>query len=110
MEKVMGAEQQSDDEERQYFGPCCCCESEEKLVRNIVILDKKSPTPGTGWGCLVCKLPNDGAVFVACDECIKKGKQPKWACSGADNRGRVLFEDLKGEYRHNMSLHGINLQ
>ncbi|WP_138500945.1 hypothetical protein [Nostoc sp. PA-18-2419] len=34
------------------------------------MLPKKAPVLGTGWGCLVCGLPSDGAVAVACDDCL----------------------------------------
>ena len=48
------------------LGPCCCCGGTER-VRDIVMLSRKAPVPGTGWGCVVCGLPNDGASYVCCD-------------------------------------------
>jgi hypothetical protein len=56
------------------FGACCCCgltRREGANVRNVTQLHLKAPIAGTGWGCVVCKLPPDGAIAVFCDTCIK---------------------------------------
>ena len=42
-------------------------------VRNIVMMTRRAPVPGTGWGCMQCGLPLDGAIFVACDRCVEVG-------------------------------------
>jgi hypothetical protein len=52
------------------LGPCCGCEVTTLGACNIVMLDKKAPVAGAGWGCLVCELPHDGAVAVLCDACL----------------------------------------
>jgi hypothetical protein len=44
-----------------------CGTSED--VFSIVLLPLRAPTPGTGWGCLECGLPMDGAVAVLCGRC-----------------------------------------
>lgn len=28
-----------------------------------MMLDKKAPQPGTGWGCFACGLPQDEAIL-----------------------------------------------
>lgn len=88
------------------LGPCCCCGKSKKNVRNIVMLNKKAPIPGTGWGCVVCGLPADGASYVCCDDCLKEGKEPKWAISGwPKDGGRILIGELEGEHEHDMKGH-----
>jgi hypothetical protein len=92
------------------LGTCCGC-GNVLNVRTIVNVHKKSPTPGRGWGCVVCGLPFDGAVAVLCDECAdkaEKGKKNifKYACKGYPaTDGRVPFESLKGDHDHDMSKH-----
>lgn len=51
------------------LGPCCMCGGETD-VTTIIMLDREAPEPGTGWGCVVCGLPNNGAVAVVCESCI----------------------------------------
>ena len=50
------------------FGQCCACHG-TKNVRTVVMLHRRGPVPGTGWGCVVCDLPLDGAISVVCDSC-----------------------------------------
>ena len=96
-----GAEAKSDVPK---LGPCCACGRSDRLVRNMLSLDKKSPIAGRGWGCLVCDLPNDGAVAVVCDECL--GAPLRWACRGyPGSDGRVPFDSLAGTHQHNMARH-----
>lgn len=90
------------------LGPCCICETVEG-VRTIVNLPVKCPTPGRGWGCVVCNLPSDGAVSVVCDACVERlerGEKPKFACKGYPAvDGRVLVAELKGMQVHDKSKH-----
>lgn len=98
------------------LGPCCICGGTRR-VRNVIELDKKSPTAGRGWGCLVCGLPLDGAVAVVCDYCFeehtKKSTVPhslvfalKFACKGYPaTDGRVSFKELVGSHEHNLQFH-----
>lgn len=53
------------------LGSCCICAGKQS-VRTVLQLGFRAPVPGTGWGCVVCRLPGDGAVAVLCDECCKK--------------------------------------
>ena len=91
------------DNEETKLGPCCVCETTIG-VRNILTLGQKSPTPGHGWGCLQCGLPNDGATAVVCDECLEKPL--KFACRGYPGKeGRIPIEELAGEMEHDYVMH-----
>jgi hypothetical protein len=77
------------------LGPCCNCGTTEN-VRNIVMLARRAPTPGSGWGCVVCGLPSDGAVAVMCDDCLEQ--EPRAVCDGYPVAGkRVPIEQLAAE-------------
>jgi hypothetical protein len=52
------------------LGACCACHGTER-VRNLVMHARRAPVAGTGWGCVVCGLPSDGAVSVLCDACLR---------------------------------------
>jgi hypothetical protein len=92
--------------DRPSLGTCCCCLRSGPSVRSVVMLDRKCPTPGRGWGCPRCGLPNDGAVYVACDACVRKRTPPRWACRGYPGvDGRVPIDSLAGEHRHDLSRH-----
>ena len=90
------------------LGACCACGGFDH-VRNVFMLDQKAPVPGTGWGCLVCHLPNDGAIAVLCDACADV-EYPfmniKFAVDGmpADKK-RIPIIQLSGEHKHDMRFH-----
>ena len=91
------------------LGPCCICET-TRNVRNVIMLDKRCPTPGHGWGCVVCGLPSDGASAVLCDACFEafadKKAALKFACRGYPaTDGRIPLAELKGQHKHDMSKH-----
>lgn len=76
------------------LGSCCNCGRADG-VTNIVMLNRRAPTPGKGWGCVVCNLPSDGAVAVLCDVCFTIGEYPKTVCTGyATEPGRTPYDDL----------------
>ena len=89
------------DEESEDLGPCCCCEKnieESDSHINIVMLNKKAPVPGTGWGCVICKIALDGAMYVCCDECLKAKREPKFVIDGyAREKRRKPIEELSDE-------------
>lgn len=88
----------------QDLGPCCTCGTRVG-VTNIVMLPLRGPSPGTGWGCVVCDLPADGAIAVLCDACTE---QPiKTVCDGYPKEGkRVAIDDLPpGEFDHDAAKH-----
>jgi hypothetical protein len=91
---------------REGLGPCCCCGG-TKLVRNIVMLPLRAPTAGIGWGCVVCGLPMDGAVYVACDRCVKAGIPAREVVSGRAASGeRAPIESLSSvPFEHRMEFH-----
>jgi hypothetical protein len=62
-------------------GPCCSC-GEIWNVRTLVLLNRRTPRPGLGWGCSVCNLANDGAIAVLCDYCVKQGWEAVQAVVG----------------------------
>ena len=87
------------------FGPCCACGG-TKDVRNVLLLSMKAPVPGTGWGCYVCQLGQDGAVAVLCDACRQSGAQVQFACKGYLSCGeRVPIAELGGLQEHDPKRH-----
>jgi hypothetical protein len=88
------------------LGPCCCCGG-TKDVRTIMMLDRPAIVPGTGWACLVCGLPADGAVYVACDRCVENKAEPIHAVHGLVNdKRRVAIDGLPaGTFEHDLSKH-----
>ncbi|MGC2239171.1 MAG: hypothetical protein WA584_23650 [Pyrinomonadaceae bacterium] len=97
------------EEETESLGPCCVCETTVG-VRNVLMLDEKSPTPGRGWGCVVCGLTSDGALAVVCDACLEKldddYSQLKFACTGYPaTDGRTPIDEVFGLHEHDRRLH-----
>jgi hypothetical protein len=88
------------------LGPCCCCGGTED-VRNLVSLPRKALVPGTGWGCVVCHLPGDGAIYVACDRCIEEHRPPFLVCNGYPvKKGRASIAELSDEvFEHDLTFH-----
>jgi hypothetical protein len=94
--------------------PCCVCEK-VTLCRHIVMLAKRGSTPGKGWGCFVCKLPNDGATAVICDECREalqyQGHDKAmeaikcWCVNGLTKPERAMVSDLSEAFNHDLSKH-----
>ena len=87
------------------LGTCCAC-GEAEGVRNILLLEQKSPGGGQGWGCVVCGLAPDGAVAVLCDGCHLAGAEVKFACVGYPGKNeRIPVGRLGGEHKHDMAYH-----
>ena len=97
------------------LGPCCACGKEppewskdlpDPWARNIVMLDLKGFSLGSGWGCLVCGLPFDGAVACLCDDCMTIGRPIRFAIDGdATLKKRVAIEQLTVPHNHDMTKH-----
>lgn len=87
-------------------GACCNCLRVARLPI-IVMLPRLSPTPGHGWGCVVCGLPCDGAVAVLCDNCEGAAGMPRFVCTGyATEPGRTPFDSLPPEiFEHDDAAH-----
>ncbi len=99
----------SDDDDKPDLGPCCICETRVG-VTNVLMLGQRAPVPGTGWGCIVCGLPSDGAVAVLCDGCLdlfQAGAPPLFVCSGFAPLGkRVPITELPFEkFEHDDQRH-----
>ena len=91
------------------LGPCCICGGERR-VEGVILLHKKAPIAGRGWGCLVCHLPEDGAVAVVCRRCLVIHPDPvsalRYACKGRPGEdGRVPILSLVGNHVHDLSYH-----
>lgn len=95
-----------------YLGPCCACGKEADDVRNIILLHRKCPTPGRGWGCLQCGLPADYATAVVCDGCQESGAEIKFVCTGyPGSDGRTPIEMTQAvKVKHNYLHHPEALQ
>jgi hypothetical protein len=91
------------------LGPCCICGGPHAVV--IIMLERRGPIPGRGWGCVQCGLPCDGAVAVICERC-----EPRWRINPASlahccrgwpaSDGRVPIAELPpGVFDHDMTKH-----
>ena len=70
--------------------------------------DKRAPVPGTGWGCLVCGLPNDGAIAVVCDNCLEAETEILEVCHGHPHEGRRMALSVINEpFEHDPAKHEI---
>lgn len=96
-----------DEGDRVNLGTCCACGKSGQDVHNVVMLNRKGPTPGKGWGCLVCGLPADGAVAVLCDDCLEAGEEIRFVCVGyAAEDGRMPIAELPFEpFEHRLAMH-----
>ena len=98
------------------LGTCCNCETNQDVIF-IVDLNYKAPIPGTGWGCLVCNLPPDGAVAVLCVNCRndlaeRKSDEINNVCVGfPGNNKRIPYLDFiktAEVFIHNRMKHAAN--
>lgn len=94
------------DHDHELLGNCCAC-GERRSIHNLIMLPRRAPVPGTGWGCHRCKLPEDGALAVLCDECIAAARPILYICNGWPYKNeRILITELSPEpYPHNFLYH-----
>jgi len=90
-------------------GPCCAC-GEERPLDTIIMLNLKAPTPGTGWGCFACHLPQDGAIVLLCGKCGESAADPELrimtVCAGYPyERGRLPIEQITEPFKHDDRFH-----
>lgn len=86
-------------------GRCCAC-GKEKPLRNFMCIAKRHPTPGKGWGCVVCEVPPDGAVAAICDDCLESQATIVEVCAGyPPEAGRVPLSALTEPFDHDWSKH-----
>lgn len=100
------------DEEPLDLGACCACGKEDSRVRNLLMITRRTTIPGTGWGCVVCGIPNDGALVAVCDECVENHSPIRQAIHGyATSKERIPLEQLPpGKFDHDPAKHqGENL-
>lgn len=86
------------DDEVHFVGPCCACRREDVELRNVVCMTFRAPDSarGKGWGCVVCAIPNDGAIAVVCDACMAAERPILDVCAGyALDRERADAEPLR---------------
>jgi len=82
-------------------GRCCACRRTGVELRNLVTLHVRAPVPGTGWGCVVCGLPSDGALAIVCDTCLEQDRPILDAIEGyAARGGRVRSDTLTVPFDH----------
>jgi len=82
-------------------GRCCACRRVDVECRNLVMLHVQAPVPGTGWGCVVCGLPNDGALALVCDGCLERNAPILDAIEGyASKGGRIARDTLTVPFEH----------
>lgn len=99
-----------DDEDAENLAPCCGCAGAER-VRNIFMLPRRGPSPGKGWGCIVCGLPNDGAIAVMCDTCVDNAVDPQFVVVGYAKSGRRMpVSDLTDQrvFDHDEAKHRVD--
>lgn len=89
------------------LGTCCACGEKRPFTRNLMCLDFEAPIPGTGWGCVKCELPLNGAMAVLCDECLNANATAEFVVVGlAMERRRVAIDDVeKRPFLHDLSKH-----
>lgn len=90
------------------LGACCACGQDGPTVRNIMMLDFRAPVAGTGWGCIVCGLPSDGAIAVLCDACAERNAEIRDVCVGqpGDNV-RTEIKTVQQPFGHDLSKHVV---
>jgi len=73
------------------------------------MLPYRAPVRGTGWGCLVCKIPNDGAIAVVCETCGDGEKPILDVVNGyIGKQQRCLAIDYRTPFQHIARFHGTD--
>jgi hypothetical protein len=88
------------------LGTCCVCCGSDHVV-HVIMINRRGPQPGKGWGCVVCGLPLDGAIVVMCNACIARDADPVFVCDGFPSEGkRVPIHTLSPEpFDHDPASH-----
>jgi hypothetical protein len=89
------------------YGPCCACLKQKPTTRNLLMLPHRASVPGTGWGCIVCNLPPDGAVAIVCDDCLQSQRELQNVIFGYPmEKQRVGYEAVSHtKFKHTQELH-----
>ena len=89
------------------MGTCCACGKSDHTVVNLATIDRVAPLPGTGWSCLACGLPPNGAMAVVCNGCIVMGRDVTHAIVGQPGSfERIALTDYPYEpFDHDLDKH-----
>lgn len=80
---------------------CCCACRLVKRLTNILELSELAPEPGSGWGCVACQLPPDGAQAALCEDCARTRREPIDVCANyVWAPERVARATLNGRQAH----------
>ncbi len=82
------------------YGPCCACNATGATVRNFLLIEIKAPIPGTGWGCVICSLPADGAIAIVCDPCLEAQRTPISIVYGYPKEKKRCFITSAEDFKH----------
>lgn len=92
------------------LGICCACGNTE--ARNILTLALRAPVSGTGWGCVICGIPPDGALAIVCNRCLEyiaHSSRPDAIryviCGYPASRQRMPISELTQEFHHDQQAH-----
>jgi hypothetical protein len=87
------------------LGMCCTCQ--RRPAKNVVFVNERAPVDGTGWGCVRCGIPTNGAISVICHECKQAQIPIKRVCVGHPYEGtRIPLEMTAGNpFDHDYSKH-----
>jgi len=107
MAETMSEPAAGDDGTMPELGPCCGCGTTEG-VRNMCMVSRRAPVPGTGWGCVVCDLPGDGAIAVFCDACVEKPVTHVCVGYPKDGKRRPIEELAPGVFDHDAAKHAAD--
>lgn len=79
---------------------CCAC-GREVYCPFVVLIRRRAPSPGTGWGCLACRASLDGGITLLCRDCVNGGVRPWTMLDGpVPSPGRVPIRDLAPLHEH----------
>lgn len=86
-------------------GTCCAC-GQAGSLRNIIMLNLRAPEPGSGWGCLICHQPMDGAIAIVCDTCLESERSITEVCTfKVSQPERTPIERCTVPFSHDMRHH-----
>lgn len=84
---------------------CGVCNEEIKdKVFNLMMLPVTAPAPGTGWGCMLCKLPSNGATAFVHNICL--GEDIEYV-RGKDGESVKMTDYEHQSFGHRYAFHVI---
>lgn len=70
-----------------------CLDCLRRPATNVVMLRFRAPIPGSGWGCVQCHKPLDGAISVLCDACRLADRPITRICLGRPSEAQHTMID-----------------